>query len=88
MFARFSRRRLLGGLLASLCGALLPRPPAAAAPTPPAPPAPPPSGWGTASFYGTTGRVSPSGLLYGTYLGGGSTPDRPAGAQEAPPQQG
>jgi hypothetical protein len=83
MFARFSRRRLLGGLFASLFGALVAKPPAAAAPPAP-PPAPPPprspdlarlDGAGTAAVAGTSASVRGSGLLYCTYLGGSSAPE-------------
>jgi hypothetical protein len=88
MFARFSRRHLLGGLLPSVCGPLLPKPPAL--PALPAPDAgePPLCGSGTAYFPGTSGAVGPSALVYSNYPGASSSPDRPAGPQAAPPQEG
>jgi hypothetical protein len=93
MFARFSRRRLLGGLFASLLGALLPRPRAAAAPA--APPAPPrraaesrdPPGDESTSFYDGEGNflyaVDARGLR--PDAPGRGSPARPAGPDGGTP---
>jgi hypothetical protein len=85
MFTRFTRRRLLGGLFASLFGALLPRPTAAAAPAPPAAPRRPlaetrdPPGAEITYFYDAEGN-----FLYAVDARGVRS-DAPAGGSPADP---